>query len=138
MPTPSRTRAPSSPSAPDEDSQAAPGAPIRLQISTGTIELPDVSGKTEGEARNALVEAGFSDGQITTSSVERDDVPQGTVVGTEPGAGSDVGAGDDITLLVAVPTPPEETTPPVPTPTSAAPTTADRLTPSRPSARPPT
>ena len=97
---------------PDEDEQAAPGAPIRLQISTGTIELPDVANRTEAEARDALVEAGFSAGQISTNSVERDDVAQGTVVDTDPGAGSSVGAGEGIVLLVAVPTPPE------PTPTS--------------------
>jgi serine/threonine-protein kinase len=101
---------------PDENTEAPPGAPIRLQISTGTIEMPDVVGRTEAEARDALVEAGFSAGQISTSSVERDDAPQGTVVETEPGAGTDVGAGDSIVLLVAVPTPPEPT-PTVPTPT---------------------
>jgi serine/threonine-protein kinase len=108
---------------PGENTQASPNAPIRLQVSTGTIELPDVAGKTEGEARNALVEAGFSAGQITTSSVERDDVPQGTVVGTDPGVGTDVGAGEDIVLLVAVPTPPAEepTATPTPTETSASP-----------------
>ena len=109
---------------PGENTQAAPGAPIRLQVSTGTIELPNVAGQTEAEARNALVKAGFSAGQITTSSVERDDVPQGTVVGTEPGVGSDVGAGEDIVLLVAVPTPPEETTPPTTAPTATATATA--------------
>ena len=106
---------------PAEGTQAAPGAPIRLQISTGTVEIPDVAGRTEGDARNALVEAGFSAGQISTSNVERDDVPEGTVVGTEPGTGTAVGAGDDIVLLVAVPTPPEPVTPPsIPTDTPTA------------------
>ena len=106
---------------PAEGTQAAPGAPVRLQISTGTVEIPDVAGRTEGDARNALVEAGFSAGQISTSNVERDDVPEGTVVGTEPGTGTAVGAGDDIVLLVAVPTPPEPVTPPsIPTDTPTA------------------
>jgi eukaryotic-like serine/threonine-protein kinase len=109
---------------PGENTQAAPSTPIRLQISSGTIELPDVAGKTEGEARDALVEAGFSAGQITTSSVERDDVPQGNVVGTDPPVGTDVGAGEDIVLLVAVPTPPAEETPADETPpTEVAPPT---------------
>jgi eukaryotic-like serine/threonine-protein kinase len=105
---------------PDENTEAAPDAPIRLQISTGTIEIPDVVGRTEAEARDALVEAGFSAGQISVSSVERDDAPQGTVVETDPGVGTDVGAGENIVLLVAVPTPPEPTpTPPTTTPTTA-------------------
>jgi len=109
---------------PGEGTQAAPTAPIRLQISTGTIEVPDVRGKTEAEARDALAEAGFSAGQISTSNVERDDAAQGTVVDTDPGVGQAVGAGEEIVLLVAVPTPPEPV-PPTPTPTetttSAAP-----------------
>jgi serine/threonine-protein kinase len=108
---------------PEENTQAAPGAPIRLQISTGTIEVPDVAGRTEADARNALVEAGFSAGQISRSSVERDDVAEGTVVGTEPGTGEAVGAGEEIVLLVAVPTPPEEPTP-TPTPTTSASTSS--------------
>ena len=93
-----------------------PRHPQSIGEAMRTIEVPDVTGRTEGEARNALVEAGFSAGQISTSSVERDDVPPGTVVGTEPGTGTAVGAGEDIVLLVAVPTPPE------PTPTTPAPT----------------
>jgi serine/threonine-protein kinase len=109
---------------PGEGSQAAPGAPIRLQVSTGTVEVPDVSGRTEAEARDALVEAGFSAGQISTSSVERDDAPQGTVVGTDPEAGTAVGAGDDIVLLVAVPTPPEPSPTTAPTSSPAATTTS--------------
>ena len=116
---------------PGEGSQAAPGAPIRLQISTGTIAVPDVTGRTEAEARDALVEAGFSAGQISTSSVERDDAPQGTVVGTDPEAGSAVGAGEGIALLVAVPTPPEPT--PTSTPATSTPATpTEATTPSTP------
>ncbi|MFD2092528.1 Stk1 family PASTA domain-containing Ser/Thr kinase [Blastococcus deserti] len=103
---------------PDEGAQAAPTAPIRLQISTGTVRLPDVANRDEAEARRTLTEAGFSNGQIVNQSVERDDVAAGTVVGTEPGAGTAVGAGEEIVLLIAVPTPPE------PTPTSTAPTSA--------------
>jgi serine/threonine-protein kinase len=111
---------------PEENTEAAPGAPVRLQISTGTIQIPDVVGRTEAEARDALVEAGFSAGQISVSSVERDDAPEGTVVETDPGVGTDVGAGENIVLLVAVPTPPEPTPT---TPTSTPPTTATSSSP---------
>src|SRR3712207_7972781 len=51
---------------------------------------------------------GFSNGQIVSVNSERDDVPQGTVIGTEPGAGTAVGSGEEITLLIAVPTPRSE------------------------------
>ncbi len=114
---------------PEQNSQASPSQAIVLSISLGTIKLPDVQGKTEAEARSILTDAGFSDSQIVTQSVERDDATQGTVVETQPGPNSAVGAGQEITLLVAVPVPPEPTpttTPPSttpPTPSTEAPTT---------------
>jgi serine/threonine-protein kinase len=103
---------------PKQGSQAAPNTAIVLGISKGTVELPNVQGKTEADARAALLDAGFTEGQIVTQSVERDDAAQGTVVETSPGPGSAVGAGQEITLLVAVPVPPE------PTPTTTAPTSS--------------
>jgi serine/threonine-protein kinase len=94
---------------PGEGEQAAPNTPITLQVSTGTVKVPDVAGKTEAEARSMLTAAGFTAGQIVSQSVESDEVPQGAVVGTEPRAGSAVGAGEDIILKIAVPIPPETT-----------------------------
>jgi serine/threonine protein kinase/beta-lactam-binding protein with PASTA domain len=102
---------------PDQQSQASPDGPIILGLSKGTLELPDVQGKSRDEAHAMLVEAGFSEGQIVDQSVERDDVAEGTVVETSPGPGSAVGAGQDITLLIAVPVPPE----PLPTTTPSLP-----------------
>jgi beta-lactam-binding protein with PASTA domain/predicted Ser/Thr protein kinase len=97
---------------PDQNTQAPPNQAIVLGISKGTVELPNVQGKTEADARAALLAAGFTEGQVVTQSVERDDAPEGTVVETSPGPGSAVGAGQEITLLVAVPIPPEQTTTP--------------------------
>jgi serine/threonine-protein kinase len=103
---------------PTGGSQAAPDTAFTLQLATGTIPLPDVTGKSEADARAALVDAGFSESQISTTSVERDDVAQGTVVGTNPGPATNVGAGQTIELQVAVPTPPEPTTTPPTTATA--------------------
>jgi eukaryotic-like serine/threonine-protein kinase len=86
---------------PAEGEQAAPSTPITLQVSTGTIKVPDVAGKTEADARKILTDAGFADGQIRSENVENTTVPVGTVVGTDPRVGSAVGAGEDITLQVA-------------------------------------
>jgi serine/threonine-protein kinase len=114
---------------PSQGSQAAPNATITLEISRGSIPLPDVSNQSEDTARQALVDAGFSENQITTSNVERDDVAPGTVVGTEPGVNTPVGPNDTINLLVAVGVPPETTAPtttssePTETTETAAPTT---------------
>ena len=110
---------------PGEGEQAARNTPIRLQVSTGTIKVPEVAGKSEAEARGILTKAGFSDDQIISQDVESDDVPEGAVVGTEPRAGSAVGAGEDIILKIAVPVPPETT----PTPPSATPATGTTATP---------
>jgi serine/threonine-protein kinase len=113
-------------SVPGEGAQAAPDDTITLKISSGTIALPDVTGKTEAAARQALVAAGFSQNQITSTAVERDDVAQGTVAGTDPAAGTPVGAGGTINLQIAQPTPPQTTTTPAAptTTTSPSPTTS--------------
>ncbi len=106
---------------PGEGEQAARNTPIKLQVSTGTIKVPEVAGKSEAEARGILTKAGFSDDQIISQDVESDDVPEGAVVGTEPRAGSAVGAGEDIILKIAVPVPPETTPTPSTTPTPTTP-----------------
>jgi serine/threonine-protein kinase len=94
---------------PKQGSQAAPDTGITLGVSTGTIPMPDVTGKTLDDATKALTNAGITAGNIQTVTVERDDVPQGSIVGTTPGAGAAVKSGDTITLQVASPTPHDST-----------------------------
>ena len=86
---------------PAEGQQAARNAPITVQVSTGTIKVPDVAGKPEADARKTLTDAGFSDGQIQTAEVDAGTATPGTVVRTDPGAGTAVGRGDAITLQIA-------------------------------------
>ena len=86
---------------PAEGTTIDPSTPITLSVSTGTVKLPDVTGQTEQQARAALIDAGISAGQITTTQVERADVAPGTVVDTNPGAASAVGVDDTITLQIA-------------------------------------
>ncbi|MGY1843350.1 Stk1 family PASTA domain-containing Ser/Thr kinase [Modestobacter sp. SYSU DS0875] len=107
---------------PGEGTQAPPDQTFTLGISTGSVELPDVSGQTEQAARQALLDAGIPAGNITAQNVERGDVAPGTVVGTEPGARTQVTAGDTITLLLAVPEPtdPTPSATPTATPTETA------------------
>jgi serine/threonine-protein kinase len=97
---------------PTQGSQAAVDTDFMLGVSTGTIELPDVTNQTEEQARATLTGEGFSANQIQTEPVERDDVAPGTVVGTTPGAGSQVGADDTITLQVAAAPEPQTITVP--------------------------
>ena len=109
---------------PRQGSQVAPNTPITLQVSDGDVEVPDVRGLDQATAQQALREAGFVN--IVVQNVETGEVAEGEAVGTEPGAGNQAAADDEITLLIAVPVPPEETTPP---PTTTPPTTTPPSTP---------
>jgi serine/threonine-protein kinase len=85
---------------PEAGQQAAPDAPITLGLSSGTIELPDVAGRSEAEARQILTDAGFSDVQISREEVDSPQ-PPGTVVGTTPGAASPASSDTRIVLQVS-------------------------------------
>jgi beta-lactam-binding protein with PASTA domain/predicted Ser/Thr protein kinase len=95
---------------PRQGSQAAPDAAITLGVSTGSIPMPTVTGQTLQAATKTLTDAGIAAGDIETVTVERDDAPSGTVVGSTPGAGSGVSSGDTVTLQVASPTPDDGST----------------------------
>jgi len=107
---------------PERGASVPPNTTITLSVSDGTVEIPNVRGKTREEAIQTLRDAGLTN--ISETSVERSDVEPGTALGTEPGAGSQAGADDAITLQIAVPVPTEESETPTPTATtttSAAP-----------------
>jgi len=74
------------------------GETITLTVSSATVTLPNVVGKTEGEARNQLQGLGFTDVQ---GFPEESDQPVGTVLRTEPPAGSEVNKSDRVLLIVA-------------------------------------
>jgi serine/threonine-protein kinase len=83
---------------PGEGEQAAPNTPITLEISTGTVPLPDVRGQDESTATATLREAGLTN--VSTTEVDSAE-PEGTVVGTDPAPASDVGSGTRITLQIS-------------------------------------
>jgi serine/threonine-protein kinase len=89
---------------PKEGSQVPLSQSISLQVSSGKAAIPDVHGKSQADAQKTLRDAGFTN--VVPQDVENDTVPQGSAVGTEPGAGTSAGADTPITLLIAVPTPP--------------------------------
>jgi len=61
--------------------------------------VPDVVGRTEQEARQILGDAGFT--LIQTTPEESGDVPEGSVISTDPAAGAQIPADQQITLVVA-------------------------------------
>jgi eukaryotic-like serine/threonine-protein kinase len=62
--------------------------------------VPAVGGEDQAVALTALHRAGFNDVKI--SQVNDDNVPKGQVVGTQPGAGSEVRRHRHITLLISI------------------------------------
>jgi len=105
---------------PERGASVPPNTTITLQVSDGTVEIPNVRGQTQEEAIATLRDAGLTN--INPTSVERSDVEEGIAIGTEPAAGSQAGADDEITLLVAVPVPTEPSTSESPPTPSASPT----------------
>jgi eukaryotic-like serine/threonine-protein kinase len=83
---------------PAESEQVAPTTPITLEISTGSIEMPDVVGQTEDAATQALAGVGITN--VTGEEVESDQ-PAGTVISTNPAAGNAVGSGTRVVLQVS-------------------------------------
>jgi serine/threonine-protein kinase len=110
---------------PSVNSDVNPDTTIVLNVSKGSIPVPDVTGRSESAARQKLVSAGIDPGHIDSVDVERDDVAPGTVVSSTPTAGQTIGPDDTITLQIARPTPPQPTTPT----TSSAPASTTAPTP---------
>jgi serine/threonine-protein kinase len=104
---------------PKEGTQVPLSQSITLQVASGKAAVPDVKGKAQANAEKTLRDAGFTN--VTVQSVESDTVPQGSAVGTEPGAGTSASADTPITLLIAVPTPPAASSTPAATASSSAP-----------------
>ncbi|MGC4175324.1 Stk1 family PASTA domain-containing Ser/Thr kinase [Demequina sp.] len=75
----------------------ASGSPVILYIASGQVDLPDVTGMTEDEARSTLGDLGL---KITTKRVETGGEPAGTVYKQSPKPGL-VEVGSTVTITVA-------------------------------------
>jgi serine/threonine-protein kinase len=83
---------------PGEGQSVDPGTTVTLQVSDGTVEVPDVTGQQQAAATQALRSAGFTN--VTAEQVESGQ-PEGTVVATDPSGGEQASADDPITLQVS-------------------------------------
>ena len=77
------------------------GTEVTLQVSRGPqqVEVPDVVGRSEDDARSALEDAGLDVGDV--SEQETGDEEPGTVLEQSPGAGEQVDLGASVDLVVA-------------------------------------
>jgi len=85
---------------PEGGTDAPLSAIITLRISQGAEErsVPDLRGRTASEAEAILRQQGFEVAQAQENST---DVAQGTVIRTEPGAGTVLEVGETVTLVVS-------------------------------------
>lgn len=80
-----------------------PGTPVVLQLSSGQVELPDLTGLPEAEARQALVDLGLT--PVITQ--EESDAAPGTVVRQSRTPGP-VPQGSEVELVIAIEQQPDE------------------------------
>ena len=86
---------------PAANSKLAKGEQITIEVSKGSgkVAVPDVRGKSEADARNTLQGAGFTN--VQSQQQNSDSVPAGSVINTEPGAGSKVATTEPVVLIVS-------------------------------------
>ncbi len=95
------------------------GSSVIVYVSSGAeqVAVPRLTGQTQAEATNTLTLAGLRVGEITREN--NPDVPEGSVIRSNPAAGVEVEADEQIDLVISSgPTPSPTPSPtPVPTPT---------------------
>jgi eukaryotic-like serine/threonine-protein kinase len=81
------------------------GSTVSVVISSGpaNVQVPDVVGQSADAAQAALGDAGL---QSSVQTEQTCDQPENTVIGQDPGAGSEVAPGTVVAITVAVPPPP--------------------------------
>jgi beta-lactam-binding protein with PASTA domain len=68
------------------------------------VTVPDVVGKAQGDAQEALAVVPLTVGQVTPQASET--VPEGSVISTAPEAGKEVDSGSAVDLVVSTGPPP--------------------------------
>jgi serine/threonine-protein kinase len=96
---------------PGEGETVPVGSEVDLRYASGNNRVPDVTGRSEGEARSELEQAGF---QATTEQRQTDEAEPGTVIEQSPGAEETIRLGSTVTIVVAI-APPEESPEPTDT-----------------------
>jgi eukaryotic-like serine/threonine-protein kinase len=78
-----------------------PTTQVTLTVSSGKprVRVPSVKGRSEDDAKSAIEGAGLKAG--STQSMASTTVPKGSVVKTDPAAGSSVEKGSEVTLYVS-------------------------------------
>jgi beta-lactam-binding protein with PASTA domain len=85
---------------PPEGTSAELGTTVTLRVSRGPepVQVPDVVGEPEDDARSALEGAGLT---VETNEQESEDQEPGTVLAQDPEGGAEVRRGSSVTITVA-------------------------------------
>jgi 6-phosphogluconolactonase len=78
----------------------APGSPVNLTVSSGTVAVPNVVGQTQAAAAAALTGAGLTVGAVTAGSSAT--VPPGSIISQTPAAATMVVSSTAVNLTVSV------------------------------------
>ena len=86
---------------PEPGASVAKNSQVKVTISTGPQKLavPDVTGMTQNQARDALKQAGLTVGNVTTEDDPSQDKDK--VLRTDPAVGTEVKEGDTVALVLA-------------------------------------
>jgi serine/threonine-protein kinase len=86
---------------PGADEKVAPGSTVTLSVSAGpdTVDVPDLSGYSEDEAKAALANLNLKVGKVTQVDNKPND--KGKIIDTEPAAGQSVPVGTAVALNIS-------------------------------------
>lgn len=86
---------------PSLGSKVKAGSTVTGYVSSGSekVNVPDVSGMTQDQAREALTQKGLTVGNVLTA--DDPSAPANRIVRTDPTSGSEVKRGDAVTLVIA-------------------------------------
>ncbi len=87
---------------PGEGTQVAAGSAVDIVVSSGLVEVPDVTGATEAQARSDLAQAGF---EVQVVEQESSSSAPGTVLAQSPQPGTQLARGSLVTITVAIAAP---------------------------------
>ena len=108
---------------PTANTSVPKGSTIQITIVTGqaTVNVPNIVGLTEDNARSALTQAGLQSG--VRSEQNDPSVPAGQIISSNPRAGIQVQRGSTVDYVVSKGPAPTATPPPSPSPTPSPPPT---------------
>ena len=88
---------------PESGMLVAAGTDVDLVVSAGANALivPELTGKTENDARFTLLQAGFQTSQISIERRPSAEVEENFVIETDPPAGEPLGPGGVVTLVIS-------------------------------------